>query len=79
MQLVALTPKTVLSHNIDLLISIPDGHTFLCFQFETGDGLTPVYSVSVRDTSFAALEKILALVDTLTFTLQQPTITAFRP
>lgn len=77
MQMIALTPKTVHFHNIDLLISVPDGQAFLCFQFQTGDGMTPTFSIPIKDTSFETLHKIQNLVDALTFATQQPTLATF--
>lgn len=68
-----LTTRTANSYNIDLLVSHPDGQVFLCFQFQTSSGPSPVFSLVIEKPTLESLDKIQALIDSLAFTLQAKT------
>lgn len=69
MPAIAMTTKTAHGYIIELLTSMPDGEAFLCFQFQTVVGPTPVFSIPVKSASHDDLEKIQQLIDALTSTV----------
>lgn len=77
MPAITVTTKTAHGYIIDLLTSMPDGAAFLCFQFETGGGPTPVFSVPIKMASVEHLERIQQLIDALTSSVGHSELPSF--
>ncbi len=74
MRHIELAPKEAIRHKIELMVSLPEQQPSLCFQFETKEGLSPVYSVSLIDESVEFLEHIAVGLELISRSIRQPAL-----